>query len=842
MTDQDSLSDDFPLEQLTWREEDILKLLAERHTDREIAQTLSISLETVKWYNKRLYAKLGARNRRDAAERAEALGLLVAGAKEPSVSSHKLPTQTTPFVGRQRELEDLWDLLAKTDVRLVTLLAPGGMGKTRLALKSVEQQFSHFVDGVFFVPLRMLESEYNLASTIAESVGFRIHVGGNPKQQLLQYLRNRQILLLLDSFEHALSAAGLVGDILHTAPDIKVLATSRERLNLSSETIYPVGGMAMPGSDISKDELDKHGALELFLKTAQHLHPAFEVQPSDWEPIMHICRLVDGMPLGIVLAAAWVRVLSPGEIANEIARDLDFLSTDMRDIPKRQQSIRAVFASAWRQLSDVARTTFEKLSVCRGGFTLEAASHIANSNLPTLQLLADRGMLRRTPTGRYEVHELLRQFAEEKLQQWDGFRVAYDSHSLFYAGMLFKLETELRTRRQAAALSRIEDDIENVQTAWGYALERRNDAIVVKMLPCMYYFFETRGWFEEGEAFFGRAVRRFAFETQTDEQALLLGRLLARQGAFAHRLGHYQQAAQVLQSSLSFLQGASTPDELAFTLSLTADLARSLGKYDMSRQLCQQSLALFEEVDDKWGIAGELHNLGVAAYHLGDLSDARDYYYESLARSRELDDQYGIVTSLIGIGILAQDLGDYQQATQLYNESLGISEALGDRYGVAAALINLGRVYYLTGDPETGKQRCQLGLEISRDLGDQWGTAASLINLGDIACKMEIYQESRAYFKEALQIVTELRSKPLEVEILVGMATLVAQTGNEELALELLTPILHHPPDDKEIRERADHLRDRLSASLAHETVLEIQARSSDKSIEIAVRELFFHM
>ena len=401
MTADDGTLDNFPLEPLTWREEEILSLLAERQTNREIAQKLCISLETVKWYNKRLYAKLGAKNRREAAARADALGLLEAGDNEPAISTHNLPAQTTPFVGRQRELEDLSELLAQKDTRLVTILAPGGMGKTRLALKAAEKQVSHYVDGVFFVPITELGSEDHLASAIAESVGLRLQPGGNPRQQVLQYFRNRQILLLLDNFERALSGAGLVGEMLHTAPETKVLATSRERLNLSGETIYPLGGLAMPGTDISRDAPDKQGAVELFIQSARHLCPAFEAQADDWDHVVHICQIVDGMPLGIVLAATWIRVLSPPEIAREITKDLDILSTDLRDFPQRQRSIRAVFTSTWRRLSDMARMTFEKLSMFRGGFTLEAAQEIAAANLPTIQLLADRGILQRKSTGRY---------------------------------------------------------------------------------------------------------------------------------------------------------------------------------------------------------------------------------------------------------------------------------------------------------------------------------------------------------------------------------------------------------------------------------------------------------
>ena len=839
MTELESSSADFPLEPLTWREEDILNLLSERQTDREIAQALNISYETVKWYNKRLYAKLGVRNRREAAARFEELGLLGTGSKEPTDVAHNLPSQSTPFVGRQQELDELSNLLGQVDVRLVTVLGPGGMGKTRLALKLAEQQFSRFVDGVFFVPLSTLGSENHLASAVAEAAGLRLQVGANPKKQMLQFLRNKQFLLLLDNFEYALSSAGLIGEILDAAPGIKILATSRERLHLSSETIYPISGLDMPSTKIIGDDLAQHDAIGLFIQSAQHIDPSFEAGANDFGPIADICRLVDGMPLGIVLAASWVRLLSPGEIANEINTDLDFLSTELRDAPKRHHSIRAVFASTWRRLSSTARNTFENLSVCRDGFTLEAARKIASTNLPTLQLLADRGLLRRTRAGRYEIHELLRQFALERLQQRDTFRDAYNAHCMYYADLLYNLETEFRSKRQSAALSKIEDDIENVETAWRFAFERGNDAAIARMLTGLYYFYEARGWSDEGEATFKTAVKRFASDIRTGERTLLYGRLLARQGAFAHRLGHYQQAVEALQTSLSILRTTSARGELAFTLSFIADLARSFGKYELSRKLCRESLSLFKEVDDSWGMAGELHNLGVAAYHLENFGEARDYYIKSLQWSRELNDQHGIVTSLIGLGVLAHDLGDFQQAVTLYSESLAMSEDLDDRYGVAASLINLGRVYYLIDDLEEGKIRCQLALDISRDLGDPWGTAASMINLGDITCAMENYQESRAHFKDALQIVTELHSEPLEVEILVGMATLLAETGNEESALELLSPILRHPPDDKEIRERVNKLLDKLASSLVQATVIEIQTRNSDKSIEAAVRQLF---
>lgn len=813
-----------------------MDLLAERQTNREIAQSLNISLETVKWYNQRIFAKLGVKNRRDAAKRAEALGLLGPSDKEPARFAHKLPAQSTPFVGRQRELEDLSTLLVDHESRLITILAPGGMGKTRLALKLAERQAEHYKDGVFFIPLQEVESEDHLGSAIAEGLGLQLQSGGYPKQQLLQYLRRRQVLLLLDNFEYALSATGFVGELLQTAPETIVLTTSRERLNLSGETIYSVGGLDMP--DSASGDMEAHSAVDLFVQSAQHIYPAFEVQTDDWESILHICRVVDGMPLGIVLAATWVRVLSPGEIAREIDSDLDILTTDMHDIPARQRSIRAVFASIWRRLSTKARTTFENLSIFRGGFTLEASQEIAAANLPTIQLLADRGILQRTSTGRYELHELLRQFAEEKLSLSEGFHRIAKAHNRYFAEMLSSLEPKLRSRRQAFALGIIEADIENIQATWRYAVQQEDFDSVGMMLPSLYFFYESRGWFEEGEAAFERGIKRIVTGSRSDEQSLLLGRLLARQGAFAHRLGHYQNAAKTLQASHSLLRDTHARNELAFTLSYMADLSRSLGRYDASRKLCRESLALFKEVNDKWGIAGELHNIGVAAYHLGDFDEARNYYNESLAVSRELDDQFGIVTSLVGIGVLEHDLGNYSEAERLYSESLRLSETLDDQFGVAAALINLSRVDYLTGNLIKGRERCRKGLEICKDLGDRWGIAAAMINLGDLTGKLGDFSSSEAYFKQALQIVTDLRSEPLTVEILVGVASLLAKKEQVGAALDLLSPVLDKRPDDQEILERALNLYKNLENQVSQKELIEIRKRNKGRSLDDAALAL----
>jgi predicted ATPase/DNA-binding CsgD family transcriptional regulator len=819
-------------DQLTKRELEILTHLANRLTDQEIADNLFLELTTVKWYNRQIYSKLRVKNRREAAVRAESLGLLKGDELESPISIKNLPVQTTPFIGRADELSDLERLLKEKHIRLVTLLAPGGMGKTRLATKLVEKLSTDFNDGVFFIPLNELISEEHLISTIAESVGLRLQPGGNPSSQVFQHLRDKQILLVLDNIENIQTGLNFVADLLLQTPEIKLLTTSRKRLNLMGETIFPVGGLKVPDKNLPIADLAKFSAVTLFIQIAQNTHPSFKIHQNDWKDIVKICQLVMGMPLGIVLAATWVNLFSPAEIAAEITKSMDILSTDLYDIPERHRSIRAVFASTWTQLVDEERESIEKLSVFRGGFDRQAGQKITDTSLHTLRLLAERGMLSRTALGRFEVHELIRQYAEEQLGQSAYYRITLDSHANYYANLLDHLYLDMRSRQQRFALGRVEENIENMKSAWDYFLGQKNHATIAAMVPGFYYFFESQGWYQEGRGIFERAVMQFSSGVQKP----LLGRLYARLGAFEHRLGDYQNAAKSLKDSLSMLQNSGDDGELAYTVSFMADLSRSLGDYEASRKLCQKSLSLFDKVNDKWGIAGELHNLGVAAYHLGEMEEAQNFYEKSLVISRDLGDPYGTVTSLIAIGVLLQDMGKYDEAKKLYLKSFTISEGLDDLNGIIASTINLGRVDFLMGNLKSAKKYSQAGFEISNELGDRWGIAASLINLGDITCYLENQQDARMYFRDALIIVMELNSEPLTVEILVGMADLLAKTGEYEEAVGLLMPLLNRAQLDNEIRERVDRLREEIETELSTPVFHQIQ--NKNVSLETSLKHL----
>ena len=379
-------------------------------------------------------------------------------ASTPSVDApkHNLPPQVTPFVGRTAELGELARLLTDPGVRLLSIVGMGGMGKTRLALEAGMAQVGRFEDGVYFVPLAPLQSADAIAPTIAGALGLALRKSDEPRQQLLDHLRHKTMLIILDNWEHLLACpapgrgdgVGLVSDIIRAATNVKVLATSRVRLSVQEEHLFHLAGMDFPDWETPADALE-YSAVKLFLQSARRVRPGFELAADDLKYVARICRLAEGMPLGILLAAAWVEMLTPQEIAAEMPRSLDFMATELRDVPERQRSIRAVFDYAWNSLAQREREVFRAMSVFRGGFTREAAQQVTGAGLRELMGLATKSLLHRAPTGRYEMHELLRQYGDEKLLETAEADTIRQRHLEYYLALAEYSREAISGQRQA---------------------------------------------------------------------------------------------------------------------------------------------------------------------------------------------------------------------------------------------------------------------------------------------------------------------------------------------------------------------------------------------------------
>jgi predicted ATPase/DNA-binding SARP family transcriptional activator len=432
---------------------------------------------------------------------AEDASLEVAPSTQPADTKpvYNLPTPATPFIGRHTEVEQVKSLITKDDLRLLTLSGLGGIGKTRLSIQAASEVGEAFPDGVFFVPLASVQSEDTLIPAVAKAIDFTFYGDEQPRRQLLDYLHERQLLLILDNFEHLLKASGLVGEIIANAPGVKLVVTSRIRLNMQVEQLYPVGGMRIPDVvetaawDDPVEQAKPFSAMQLFVEAARRVQPNFALTKGNTLSVREICQLVQGMPLALELAAAWAELLSPDEIAAEITRSLNFLETNQFDMPDRQHSIRAVFESSQKLLSKAELDAFLSLCVFVGSFSRNAAQQVSEASLRMLLGLANKSWLQQTDAGRFQLHELMRQYGEEQLKVDEpAWREANNRHADYFTCFVSDQSLRMRSPEQVAGVKALAEEIDgNIKKAWDWLVsERRWNDLIGSMLLGLFHFGE----------------------------------------------------------------------------------------------------------------------------------------------------------------------------------------------------------------------------------------------------------------------------------------------------------------------------------------------------------------
>ncbi|MCB8943387.1 MAG: AAA family ATPase [Ardenticatenaceae bacterium] len=498
---------------------------------------------------------------------------------------HNLPAPGNPFVGREAELARLDGLLGDETCRLLTLIGPGGMGKTRLALQVAQVQLGagRFGDGVFFVPLTAVTSTDHLISAIAQAVNFSF-AGREPAEtQLLNYLREKRLLLVLDNFEQLVAAAGWLAELLAAAAWVKLVVTSRVQLNLYEEWRFDVQSLTLPQAD--EGDWQAAGSVQLFYQRARRSRVDFDLD-GEKTAVIRICHLVAGMPLGVELAAAWVRTLPCVEIAEEIARNLDFLATAVQDVPERHRSLRATFNYSWQLLSPVEQAVLQKLTVFRGGFTRAAAEAVADASLRSLSLLVDKSFVQREGNGRYQIHETLQQFAAEAMEAGEKTAVQ-QAHARYFAHRLHLTPNDSFNGSQMAA---IQADWDNYRAAWQWLVTHKERALLNQMLEGFYRFYMTRGWHQEGFNQLGWAVTQWQDDPTAEG---LVGRLLTRQGQCGQLvMADLTIATDCFKRGLAIARRLEDGAEIALALSGLGFMGLMQSRYGQAVARLQESIAI----------------------------------------------------------------------------------------------------------------------------------------------------------------------------------------------------------------------------------------------------------
>jgi predicted ATPase len=607
------------------------------------------------------------------------------------------------------------------------------------------------------------------------------------------------MLLIMDNYEHLLACpehnrregTGLVTEILRTATEVKIMATSRARLNVGGEHRFHVGGMDFPRptsvATESVGDVGQYSAVRLFLQGARRALPDFALTDENLSGVIQICRLVEGMPLCIRLAAAWVEMLTPAEIAAEIGQNLNFLETDRRDVPQRQRSMRAAFDHSWRLLTERERKVLGGLSIFRGDFTREAAQQVTGGSLRELMALVNKSLLHRTPRGRSAVPELLRQYAAEKL---DGSPAASqavrDQHSAYYAAALQQWAADLRGSQQQLALAEIEADSENARAAWNWALERGQVERLEQSMDGLCRFYEWRGRYPaviaaaQAATHLGHAVQNLSIEAVG---YLWWGRALRHQG-------DYKEASTQLDQALARARAAQLRQVEADTLRTYGLVYWHQGGYDKARANFEQAWHICREIGDQRGAGDALNCLGAVSRNQSDYTGASTYYEQALRIYHEIGDRQGEGIVLDNLGFVSHCQGDYAGAKTYFELSLRISREIGDPEVEGDVLAYLGLLSHHLGDDEAARKYSQQALLIAQDLGDRRTQGYALTNLGHALVGLGRLVEAADAYRQALGLRRELGQSNLAMEPLAGLARVSLAQG--DLPQRQVEEILSH--------------------------------------------------
>jgi predicted ATPase/DNA-binding SARP family transcriptional activator len=702
----------------------------------------------------------------------------------PQSARNNLPAQTTPFVGRKDLLASLTGRLRTGETRLVTIVGPGGIGKTRMAIEIGAAFLDTELQSTCFVALAPLRAAEDIAPAIAEAMALQLQANQNQtKQQLLDYFKKSQdgkrLMLILDNYEHLLAGAALVSDILEANLDVRILVTSRERLHLSGETVVRLEGLGYPplswgSAHNNMAEILGHDAVQLFLQSAQRVRADFKLAYNDLPNLARLCDLVQGMPLGILLAASWIESLTIEEIVIELGQSLDFLESELRDLPERQRSMRAIFEHSWQILDQEQRNIFMALSVFRGGSTREAAREIAGASVRDLANLVSKSLVKRDADGRYQVHELLRQFAEERLRDSDREDKVLAGHGRYFTDFLWEREADLKGHRQAAALQEIDIDFENVRAAWHWAVQRQQVELLDRALEALYWFCVMRSRLPSGTELLRLAVEGI---TPVDEPSMsrTRGRLLSRaMKGTAGLIGDPDYLRRNVEGALAIARDADDQAEIAYSLWSFGLILMRANEYAQAVETLERSLALFQMLEDRFYQAEVLGDIG-RCLRIQTNQSGREYLQESLNLKREIGNEIGVAVSLHELGWQHYMLGELIEAERDWQDAYSFQARAGNRQAVAENLTGLCRMALDRGDMDQVTQLANEILSISAKIANIRHQAIPHLYLGAVSNAQQAYSEARKHFERSLEITYDS-----DLRILAELGLAYAASGLDE--------------------------------------------------------------
>ena len=670
-------------------------------------------------------------------------------APEEERSKHNIPAQQTSMLGREGDLREVQRLLHDSSVRIVTLVGPGGVGKTRLALESASRGLDGFPDGAWLVPLSAVDHPEFLLSAIARALGLT-EIGPDPHDALVVELRDSRTLLVLDGFEHLLPAASALVDLLAGLPDLRVIVTSQTMLRVRGEHVFLVQPLGFPEageSELSSAQLKGYGAIALFMDRMEAVKPAYRPGATDLAAIVEICRKLDGLPLAIELAAARLRLMPPPALLGRLENRFVFLVEGPRDLPRRHQTLEAVCDWSYGLLDPREQTMFRNLAPFAGGCSLEAAEWMERGRaaegrgleggdrrevLDLLASLVEKSLLRQVETGegepRFQMLETIRQYGLRLIDTLEEGSAVRGRQLDYLLDLALRAEPALTGPDQAEWLDRLERDYENMVAVMDWGLEAGEVEKAVRLGSAMWWFFWLRGHFGEMRKRLDLALQRGGALPRS-----LRANLHVASGAMATLDGEGDLAARHYEKAVALERERKDPRGMPRALRGFASALGNLGQHEAAVPFYEEALRIDRDLGNRAGESAALRGMGKVALSLGNLDVAQDHFERALDIARSMGEPQHTAYALAGLGDVAREQGQLEEAARLYAEGLRHCRQLGSRPGVLSALQNLAFTEMASSDFESAEARFTEALGMARSLGDRGRLATSILGLGEIS-------------------------------------------------------------------------------------------------------------
>lgn len=720
----------------------------------------------------------------------------------PDIENHKhnLPQSTTSFVGRRVELFQITKWLKDPLFRLISLVGPGGCGKTRLAIEAARLVIGAFPDGIFFVPLDECHSEEMIVPAIAHAMSFTIDTIATrlaPENQLLDLLQRRVVLLVLDGFEKLASCPPLLGRMIERVPGLKILVTSRQGLNLQSEWPYYVEGLLYNTECVDDLPIPQVEAVQLFIERSIQVNHTYHPSERDYQCIARICQTVEGMPLAIELAAAWVNVMPVEDIEEELSVNLDFLSTQRVDVPKKHHSLRAVFENAWDLLPVEQQNLLCKLAVFESSFDRHAAGEVAQGEISQLSSLVKKSLVRCDHQGRFSTHNLIRMFAYDKLAKETSLLAAVrEKYCRYYLNLLTKHEADMIGARMETARLTLRQELFHLQKALQWAITGWDQETLRRILTATLVFYAVYAWYEGVDAFrhLGDViVEALTQENDPDpEHHPIVMSCRAYQAFLLTNLGQIEESEKISQRCLQPLQALGFMAEYSVCLHNLGANASFRGEYETGTDLLKQAVMIGRNNDFiLWPTY--LLWLGHGYLLLGDYETG----LTTLQKCREIfmrnETLWGAAFAISKIGLAYDGMGNHLKALEYHQEALSIFEKMGNIAGKGYSLSRMSMSACYTGNQHLGLRYGEEAYQLFEEIGHKWGLASTLPRLGFAHLGLGMVKEAQALFLRGVNLSQELDIAPLSLYALGGIACTMLQVGDQEAAIDLLSYVMAHP-------------------------------------------------